>query len=126
MTVTRFANGINPFTGLSVDTPAKPMTTRIRPKPSTPTVDLAVLSICDDPIPEHRKLPEGKYGALLFKLKPGQCIKCPSSDVNRLANAIKKHVERKHPTCMVRSMQDYGDGMGRVWMLPRPEKLKPA
>ena len=53
-----------------------------------------------------------------------QCIKCPSSDVNRLANAIKKHVERKHPTCMVRSMQDYGDGLGRVWMLPRPEKVK--
>lgn len=118
---TTFVGGINPFTGQPVAAPEKAMTTRIRPKPATPTVDLGGLSICDDPIPEHRASPEGKYDALLSKLKPGQCIKCPSSDVNRLANAIKKHVERKHPTCMVRSMQDYGDGLGRVWMLPRPE-----
>lgn len=25
---------------------------------------------------------------------------------------------RKHPACMVRSMTNYGDGMGRVWVLP--------
>jgi hypothetical protein len=125
MTITRFANGINPFTGQIVAAP-KPMSTRKTDRPNNGHVDLDALTICDDPMPEYRALPAGKYDALLSKLKPGQCIKCPTSDVNRLSNAIKKHVERKHPTCMVRSMQDYGDGMGRVWMLPRPEKLKPA
>lgn len=121
---TTFVGGINPFIGQTVAAPEKAMTTRIRPKPATPTVDLGGLSICDDPIPEHRALPEGKYDALLSKLKPGQAIKCPSADVNRLANAIKKHVEKRYPDCMVRTMRNYGDGMGRVWMLPKPGKLK--
>lgn len=94
-------------------------------KPSNAAVDLSKLSICDDPIPTYKSQPEGKYDALLANMKPGQAIKCPTGDIDRIANAIKKHIDRRHPNCVVRTMRDYGDGMGRVWMLPKPEALKP-
>lgn len=123
MTVkTSFAKGVNPFTGQRVAEQTKAMSTQKADKQNNTHVDIDQLSICDDPIPEHRAKPGGKYDALLSRLKPGQAIKCPSKDVDRIANAIKKHIEQRHPTCMVRSMRDYGDGMGRVWMLPRPQK----
>lgn len=90
-------------------------------KPSNASVDLSLLSICDDPIPEYRSHTEGKYDAFLASMKPGQAIKCPSGDIDRIANAIKKHVDKRHPNCIVRTMRNYGDGMGRVWMLPKPD-----
>lgn len=116
---TSFATRTNPFTGQ----PAIQHHDKTR-MPNIP-VNLELLTICNDPIPTHRAQTEGKYDALLKSLKPGQCIKCPTTDVERIGNAIRKHIERHHPTCMLRSMRDYGDGMGRVWMLPRPEKLNP-
>ena len=121
---TRFANGFNPFTGQKVTN--SPMTpSRKTPKTNSLPVDIDSLCICDDPFPAHRSRTDGKYTALLSKLKPGQSIKCQRADVDRIANAIKKHIAQHHPACMVRTMRNYGDGMGRVWMLPMTDKRKP-
>ena len=93
---TKFVNGVNPFTGKK---------------------EAEELSVCNDPIPESRAKQEGKYEHLLSKMKPGQAIKCPPNAVGRIANAAKKYAKTHHPGCIVRSTQDYGDGMGRVWII---------
>lgn len=88
---TSFATRTNPFTGQ----PAIQHHDKTR-MPNIP-VNLELLTICNDPIPTHRAQTEGKYDALLKSLKPGQCIKCPTTDVERIGNAIRKHIERHHP-----------------------------
>lgn len=106
---TSFATRTNPFTGL----PAENHHGRTK----TQHVKVEALSICDDkPLP-NRASPEGKYTALLRKIKPGQCIKCPPPGVNRIANAMRKHAKVHGITCHIQSTKDYGDGMGRVWFL---------
>jgi hypothetical protein len=87
------------------------------PKQKSKPLDPATLLICDDPIPTHRASSGNKYGALLEKMKVGQCIKCLPADVGRMSCAVKKHIETKKIKATVRTMSDYGDGMARVWMI---------
>jgi len=83
-------------------------------------VDPSALSVCSDPLPAHRMRPDCKYLAVFNQLKPGLAVKCPTDDANRIANALRKHIEA-HPKelggCTVRSTGDYGDGAGRVWLV---------
>ena len=79
-------------------------------------VDPSKLEIASDPLPAHRAR-TNKYADILAKLKPGQCIKCPSSQVGQVANAVRKHIIDKQLPCTLRSTKNYGDGMGRVWLL---------
>jgi hypothetical protein len=86
-------------------------------KQSAP-LDPATLIVCNDPLPNHRKHPDNKYKALFSNMKVGQALKCQPSDVSRVSNALRKWVEvTPIKGAVVRSIRDYGDGMGRVWMV---------
>lgn len=102
MAQTTFVGKKNPFTGAVL----KPIN----------NVDPSKLTIANDPLPAHRSS-VNKYAEIIAKLKPGQCIKCPSSQVEQVANALRKHYGGKEGGYMVRLTKDYGDGFGRVWLL---------
>lgn len=91
-------------------------------------VDTNKLSICADPIPAGRAIIKGKYDHLFKEMKPGQAIKCDPDSVQRIRGAMVKFFNVRGIKGMnVKTMRDYGDGMGRVWMLAAPEKkLKAA
>ena len=119
---TSFANGINPFHA----PPVKPATQPKAKKQPRKPIDLTLLSLCSDPIPEHRRVENkmSKYAPLLKRMHAGECIKCPSNQVTTIVKSIVRVARRHYPNHELRSMSNYGDGMGRVWMLPKPEKLK--
>ena len=85
--------------------------------------DPATIEICDDPIPSHRASCGNKYEAILSNLKVGQAIKCQPSEVGRMSGALRKWVAEKNIKGAVRSMKDYGDGKGRVWLIALPKKV---
>jgi hypothetical protein len=109
---TTFAGKTNPFTGASLMKPVD-------------HVDPSKLTIGNDPLPAHRAR-ANKYADLMAKLKPGQCIKCKSDQVGAVASAVKKHIENNRLDCTVRLTKNYGDGMGRVWLMKNERKLKVA
>lgn len=88
--------------------------------------DLAKCEIADDPLPTGRITTDGKYKAVFESLKPGQCVKVPPDQVNRIANAMRKHIEQfsDKTRFVTRSVKNYGDGLGRVWLIELPKKLK--
>lgn len=90
--------------------------------------DLSKCEITSDPLPVSRTLPDGKYKAVFESLKPGQCVKVPPDQVSRIANAMRKHIGQfsDKTRFVVRSIKNYGDGMGRVWLIELPKKLKVA
>lgn len=86
-------------------------------------VDTADLSICDDPLPLGRSIVEGKYDDKFKTMKIGQAVKCPPAAVGLIQNAMRKFVKvRGLKGVVVRTCKDYGDGLGRVWMLAEPAK----
>lgn len=114
MTKTKFANGVNPF--LPATEALKGM---YQEKVSQRGVDVALLAICDDPIPIRRVQNEGKYDNLFKTLRPGRAVKCPPEAADLVSQAVKKFAKKAFPDCIVRSTADYGDGMGRVWLLKK-------
>lgn len=147
---TTFARGINPFQGLGalpskspkpiMQKPAKPSKLKARLKdedyatdykpPSDNAkpakmhyVDTGELSICDDPLPTGRSIVEGKYDDMFRALKVGQAVKCPAPAVGLIQGAMRKFIRvRGMQHVVVRTCKDYGDGLGRVWMLAEPAK----
>jgi hypothetical protein len=95
-----------------------PFTGQIMTKPKPP--GLASVSICNDALPPARYKPDGKYTAVFRKLKPGEALKCKPADVHRISNALRAHIKVMGITGRVRSIADYGDGKGRVWLLVNP------
>lgn len=79
--------------------------------------DPAALEICDDPLPTGRASSGHKYGTVFATLKLGQAIKCAPADVGRIAGALRKFVDLKGMRASIRTIKDYGDGKGRVWLL---------
>ena len=126
---TTFAGG-NPFLGM----PKKPQETQMEtPKPpafegshnkltkrSATRRSLPNFEICSDPIIQ-RRAPSGMYAKVLASLKPGDCIKCSTEDVGKISNAMRDLVaNNKTMTGLcIRETRDYGDGMGRVWLIKR-------
>lgn len=86
--------------------------------------DPATITICDDQIPSHRASCGNKYEPILSKLKIGQAIKCEPNEVGRMGGALRKWIVDKNIKGTVRSMRDYGDGKGRVWLVALPGKEK--
>lgn len=86
--------------------------------------EMAGLSICNDPLPQKRLI-EGVYEQIFKELKPGNAIKCPKEKVNSIASGLRIYIEKigKAGVLSVKSVGNYGDGMGRVWMLEK-EKAK--
>lgn len=115
---TRFANGINPFAA-----PPAPIQTK-REKLVNRPVDFARLSMCDDPMPEHKKPDKrtSKYAPMLERMQAGKCVKCPRENVSFLVKNMSRLVNKHYPGYVLRSVMDYGDGMGRVWLMPSSEK----
>ena len=74
------------------------------------------LVICNDPLPE-RRIQSTKYDEVFNKLKVGQCIKCKPHEANRLASALKKWLTVRNRSDEVKSCTNYGDGMGRVFLV---------
>ena len=118
---TTFANGINPFTGLrqKYGLPTHPKTAMKKTTKIAP-VDVSKLEICDDPLPSHRALPDHKYDPIFDKLKYGQCVKTEVGRADKVAQALRTYLKRKQKSGAVKAMSDYGDGQGRVWLLPKP------
>lgn len=101
---TTFVGKTNPFTGASLMKPVD-------------HVDPSKLEITSDPLPAGRAR-ANKYADLMAAIKPGQCIKCKPTNVGQVASAMKKHIDSNGLPCQVRSTKNYGDGMGRVWLMP--------
>lgn len=87
-------------------------------KASAVITDPDSLQITDDPLPAGRASPGFKYQAVLSKLQRGQCIKCQPAEIGRVCSAMRKHLTIKGENFAVRTIKNYGDGMGRVWWLP--------
>lgn len=86
-------------------------------------VDTANLIICDDPLPLGRSIVEGKYDNKFKAMKIGQAVKCPPAAVGMIQGAMRKFIKvRGMKGVVVRTCKDYGDGLGRVWMLAEPSK----
>lgn len=80
-------------------------------------IDPDTLQICDDPLPGCRAKKGRKYADLFKGLQHGKAVKCKPQQVGQISGALRKWIEDGHTTGLVRSMRDYGDGMGRVWLI---------
>jgi len=60
---------------------------------------------------------EYKYDQTFLAMRPGQAIKCAPNDVSSIASAMRRFVVRTGANVCVKTVPDYGDGMGRVWMM---------
>lgn len=89
-------------------------------------VDPKQISICDDRLPDFRARTEGKYDAIFAKMKMGQCIKCHTQDLGKVSSALRKYILKHKVKGTIRSMTNYGDGMGRVWLVALPVKALKA
>jgi hypothetical protein len=94
-------------------------------QPPKPT-DASALEVCDDQVPAHRVSFGNKYESILKTMKLGQCIKCKPDEIGRVAGAMRNYVAAKKINATVRTIKDYGDGKGRVWMLAVEKKLRVA
>ena len=103
MTATKFANGKNPFTGVSEN--------------HVKIVDVATLKIVNDEFRTDKSRTAGKYDAVFSKMKLGQAVTCLPQDVPRVSQAMRKWSQAHKKTIQVRAIKVYDDGMGRVWML---------
>lgn len=79
------------------------------------------LEICDDPLPAARASCGNKYEPIFKAMKLGQAIKCQPTEIGRLGGALRKYVEVHKIKANVKTIKDYGDGRGRVWLLALPE-----
>ena len=75
----------------------------------------------NQPVPQFRTRFSNKYGPVFAKLKPGSSIRCEPSETSRLAQALRKELERGRVThlkgCTVVSRERCPDGHGRVWAM---------
>ena len=102
-------------------TPVNTPTDRAGKKPAA-YVTLDELSITNDALPASRTLPIHKYHAVLAGMKMGQCVRCPTASVGKVAGAMRKFIATQQMHAQIKSVTRFeGDqGFGRVWMLPAP------
>lgn len=95
-------------------------------KKSASFVDIAKLTIADDPLPTHRNVPGHKYDAVFDKLKPGKCLVCEPGDAGKIGHALNTYLKRKGKPGKVRTAQAYekdGKGACGSWQMTRPARL---
>ena len=117
---TTFANGINPWTQIKQPTEKQPMKKKAPIKTGN-RIDATELEIASDPLPTVR-LVTNKYWPLFSKLKVGQNIRCQPSDVQPIAQALRKYIEahkvtEKGKPVRVITQSNAPDGIGRVWLV---------
>jgi len=85
-------------------------------------LDPSTLRIIDDPLPAHRACPDGKYAPFFRRMRLGQSLQCPPDQVQAVAHAMRKFVNRHSIPARVSGTRDGAGGMGQVAMLPLPER----
>lgn len=90
-----------------------------KPKTACKPVDVASMSIADDPLPSSRTSTGDKYSPLFAKLQPGQCIKCEPEAVGPVSHALNKWIKNQGlKDHVARTAKRYeADGKGRVWLI---------
>lgn len=124
---TAFVNNINPWTQQSTKKPAMPT----KKTTTSNRIDPNELQIASDPLPTVR-LVTNKYWPTFVKLKVGQNIRCKPSDVQPIAQALRKYIDThkvnaKGRPARVLTQSNAPDGIGRVWLVegaPKSRQLK--
>lgn len=101
------------------------LTTATAPKAAAVYTDPAGLQITDDALPASRCAAPHKYNVVFDRMLPGQCVRCKTADVGKVAGALRKYIELKRKAAMVRTVMHYINpktgtadaGFGRVWMM---------
>jgi len=84
-----------------------------------------MLEIDSTPFPARRVM-ASKYDEIFAQMQPGQCVKCDSSRVGVVSQAMRKWLEKtgKAEQLQVRTASKMPDGYGRVWMMSKkPVKM---
>lgn len=84
-------------------------------------IDAELLAVEHNTAPPLRRAgPEGKYHPHFTLLRPGSCVRCEPSEMNAVAIALRKQIEKgRYPAltgCAVRASR-CEDGHARVWAL---------
>lgn len=113
---TTFAGRSHPWTGQKLN--RKGTDVDKKSQPTNPDE----ITIADDPLPCGRASPGSKYDALFKAMKVGQCLRTLPGDVQKVAQALRKHIERtdlkhKGKAPGVISETRGADGIGRVWLV---------
>jgi len=93
---------------------------RDKPKNKKPAhINLDDLKLTDDPLPTARVSTGSKYEALFtLAMKSGKAIKTPARRAAGVSNVARMWLRRHgHTSHTTRSVSDYGDGHGRVWII---------
>lgn len=102
--MTAAAKNVSPFTGL------------VRKK-TMAHIDTSMLTVeHNTPLPEGRRV-LGKYDALFDSMKFGSCVACEPKEMNCVANALRKFLERNKRAGKVVSVSRCEDGKARVWLV---------
>jgi hypothetical protein len=115
--LTKFV-GANPFTKAEATQPKPKQVSS--PKKMPVFVNVEEMSITNDALPAFRAFKPNKYDGIFGDMRPGQCIRCTSENVNTVANAMRKFVITNKMRVSVKSAIRYEKdvGYGRVWMMP--------
>ena len=73
------------------------------------------------PLPAARRV-VGKYDAVFSKLRFGSCVACEPDEMNKVANALRKWLEREEKPGKVVSVKRDKDGRARVWLIEGGKK----
>lgn len=83
------------------------------------------IELCDDPIPANRITSvQSKYMPYFEGIRAAnseeKAIKCHPGAVGSIASGLRKYLERRGEKgkFAIKSVSNYGDGKGRVWLLP--------
>ena len=88
-------------------------------KKTTTHIDASMLQLeHNTPIPEGRRV-YGKYDDLFGAMKFGSCVACEPAEMNCVANALRKFLERMKRDGKVISVSRCDDGKARVWLVKK-------
>lgn len=68
------------------------------------------------PLPQARRI-YGKYDDLFGRMRYGSCVVCEGEEMNKVANALRKWLEREKQPGKVVSIKRCEDGKARVWLM---------
>lgn len=88
-------------------------------KNQTNTIDPDFLKVEHSTKVEAKRMPVGKYDELFSQLKYGSCVVCESDEVDRIASALRKWLNRHGKHGVAKRNTRCRDGKARIWMLDK-------
>lgn len=93
------------------------------------TITLESITVGNDPYLGRQPGAPSKYEPIFASLRPGMCLRSPSSAAPALAAALSKYMEKQgHKDIHVRMVTKYPGAKkgqeGRVWLLPKEEPVQ--